>query len=938
MPAPPPLDTTLQPRQLASTSGRPRSRSLLDPRSNRDETDRRRALDDLWGAHGVAQSLLDAPGRAGRSGNASTSSLASGFGSGNASDSAYGTLDEGEPDSADIDADDDVCFSPATDEGGAWRERVAEGFTARSRRRVQAALGADAWRLRTKSDAGAYWRQVEADGEGDTAQSSPEVAQSGVFTFELAFDADSSFDSLESLDSPPPLPSIMTSLSASTFSSRSSPEPSECGESDSAAARLTIARKRRRLLPASSLGDEAGVSFLSRRHTLPRRGKYREAAPTVTFAVTPSDKRLATPSASSSSTTAQPTVRASLSLPPLTHTAIVLTFLISLASRLSPTPLVTPISPVHLRHASTPSDVFVQSVNAALAPFLVSPASLPSLALGAMNLLLLRQLEHGAAKLRSVEKLGVAAATWAAIVALRTLFGWVFGRVLGWAHPHLFSSRAIHEVGAGLAPLLLALSLLSASTSSSRPFLSSRSIAALALNFAVPISSGGAGLWIGLCAVLVGAVGSLAFLAWSFLAPSSPPPTSRLSESPPARTGRFLSSYLLLLLLPTLALRATSPSAPTAHTSASFAQLYLQHQNLLTVLLMTAPRPGNPDFLLRTIDSWLGAFPEPSPSSLSFNATADIGFVRPAPISDRLRLVVYTHFFDHPQFDHALSHFAASSKAEHYITWQRDPRAAAAANRLDQRLHVARGLEYAASLGGAYVLLTEDDFPLCEDDAELREPGELVPAGETRWGQAWEKLQAALVATNELMPDPPYTSLSSLSSLSSSFLTADPPLGHCGLFLSTGGSGLAIRTPLAARLPALLLGADDPHGDLREAAAARGEVPPQHGGEGADTPDLVIQDCLRGRLPECAVCAPGGGPAALELELALAGMGRRSARLPGGVPGERVGKSGLAGTERLLQRHLGYNASTLPGREYGKEEWACGWRQPFNGEPDILTV
>ncbi|KWU45393.1 hypothetical protein RHOSPDRAFT_16643 [Rhodotorula sp. JG-1b] len=130
--------------------------------------------------------------------------------------------------------------------------------------------------------------------------------------------------------------------------------------------------------------------------------------------------------------------------------------------------------------------------------------------------------------------------------------------------------------------------------------------------------------------------------------------------------------------------------------------------------------------------------------------------------------------------------------------------------------------------------------------------------------------------------------------------------GHCGVFFATGGSGFAVRREIAARLPALLLGAEDADGESREAAAERGEVVLKREGEDADTPDLVIQDCLRGKLAECAdLCAPA---------------------------------SGLAGTERLLQRHLGYNASTLPGRSYGSDEWACGWRQPFNGEPDVLTV
>lgn len=439
--------------------------------------------------------------------------------------------------------------------------------------------------------------------------------------------------------------------------------------------------------------------------------------------------------------------------------------------------------------------------------------------------------------------------------------------------------------------------------------------ALLAVNFALPVSKGGAGLWLGVSAVLVGLVGTFFLSLFRFFAAS--PGTPDKSASPRFSASRFLA----LALLPTLAFYAVSPFPSPIQTDLAFSQLHTAQPSLLTVLLMTAPRPGTPDFLIQTVESWLGALPDPSSPLLYDNSTTASPFT--VPTSSRLRVIVYTHFASHPIFELAQSTFASNPKAAHYIEWHRDPRAAAAQNRLDQRLHVARGLEYAASKRGAYVLLTEDDFPLCEDERPAR-------GKERSWDDAWTKLQAALVATNERMPD-----------------AHDDAPGHCGLFLATGGSGLAIRSEIAARLPALLLGSDDPHGYAREAAAARGEIVVKREGEGADTPDLVIQDCLRGRLPECAVCAPGVGTV------------KGSARLPGGVVGDRVGKSGLTGTEKLLQRHLGYNASTLPGRKYGREEWACGWRQPFvrsafrfspatdlsltrlvsqNGEPDILTV
>lgn len=341
---------------------------------------------------------------------------------------------------------------------------------------------------------------------------------------------------------------------------------------------------------------------------------------------------------------------------------------------------------------------------------------------------------------------------------------------------------------------------------------------------------------------------------------------------------------------------------------------------------MTAPRPGNPDYLVQTIESWLDALPEPS-----------LDGARNSSI-DRVRLIVYTHFLTHEIFDSARSLFSThptyAAKSAQYVEWHRDPRGA---NRLDQRLHVARGLEYAATSGGssAYVMLAEDDFPLCPDGGEEGSDRQTRSPKRGEWSSTWEELQRVLLATNTAMPDFPSTS--SLAPMS--LLEQESTAGHCGLFVATGGSGLAMRGFIAAKLPALLLGEHDARGTDRDERASRGEFSVKHEDEGADTPDLVIQDCLRGRLPECSVCEQPGQESVWDLSRA-----RRfpvgSARNPGGsgVRGDRWGKSGLAGTERLMQHHLGYNASTLPGRKYGKEEWACGWRQPFVSFPSQLGV
>ncbi|GAA5842444.1 hypothetical protein JCM9279_005385 [Rhodotorula babjevae] len=860
-----------------------------------------------------------------------------------ASDSAYGTLDELEPSLVDEEHDEDEAVEDAlawaSERGPAWKDRVEASLTERSRRRVQSAVAADGWQLRDgarggEAGDGLYWRRAlgtSSSSQVHTAQSSPDVAQEPVFSFDLAYDADSSFDSLHSLC--PPFAAHHHSASMSRCSSRSSPEPSECGESDSAATRLTMARRRRTssFLGGGETVEELATSFLARRHTLPRRHKAREVGRKPSHSSLRKSSRSSLSVSEADAALLSPAPSPTTSRASLLSTAVLLaTCVVSATSLVSPVALIVPISPVHLRHAASSSEIVKEAANAALAPLLVQP-SLPSLALAAVNLFLVHRLDTSTSTTSRRAKGALAAALWAAIVGLRVLASWIFGRVLGWAHPQFLSTRAIHEVGAGLAPLLLALSSVYLATSRRSDTITSSSCTFLAASFLVPVQHGGAGLWLGACAAIVGVVAALAITSWLAVAatPStrsssssvSPPPAAASPASSASRT--WTSTFLTVILVPSLALYPSTPRTLShASIDLAFSQLHPADPTLVTVLLMTAPRPGDPDFLVQTIESWLGAFPDvDSPSSVLVGNVSSMSHIATVPsqpplTSSRLRLVVYTHFARHLMFDLARQHFASSAKAAHYISWQRDPHALApgAHDRLDQRLHVARGLAHAAGLGGAYVLLTEDDFPLCEDERAVG--GE----GARSWSGAWTKLQAALVATNELMPDAPVLGGGGATEAS---------MGHCGLFLATGGSGLAIRTPLAARLPALLLGVNDPHGDAREAAAARGEIELRREGDGADTPDLVIQDCLRGRLPECAVCAPGGGPA---------GASGRSARRPSRWEGERRGKSGLAGTERLLQRHLGYNASTLPGRQYGREEWACGWRQPFNGEPDVLTV
>ncbi|ORE05508.1 hypothetical protein BCV72DRAFT_306362 [Rhizopus microsporus var. microsporus] len=102
---------------------------------------------------------------------------------------------------------------------------------------------------------------------------------------------------------------------------------------------------------------------------------------------------------------------------------------------------------------------------------------------------------------------------------------------------------------------------------------------------------------------------------------------------------------------------------------------------------------------------------------------------------------------------------------------------------------------------------------------------------------------------------------------------------HCGIFVGTGGSGLFLK-PELARLTSQLL--------LKYA-----HMPP----------DIIIQQCLLGHLPECSACADS-----------------------------------LVTSKTLLMYHIGYNTSTSEDRVYKKNEFQCGWRHPFNGDPSVITL
>jgi hypothetical protein len=258
-------------------------------------------------------------------------------------------------------------------------------------------------------------------------------------------------------------------------------------------------------------------------------------------------------------------------------------------------------------------------------------------------------------------------------------------------------------------------------------------------------------------------------------------------------------------------------------TSVMNAELFPDEPYLITFIVLTAPRPGDPDFLITTINSYLEHFPE-EPKRGSLYA--------------RIQFVVYTHFTKHIMFDRARRIIGETKKGQKYIRWFREE-----GTRRDQRMHLAKALRGASRRWRtAYVGIIEDDFPLCQ-------------------GQ-WREFMHIIWEANQRVP------------------------GHCGIFVGTGGSGLLFRRDVALLASELLMREKKKPKDKRE------------------PPDVTLQRCIRGTHERCAAkCSHT-----------------------------------LVTSRTLLMHHVGYNTSTSDDRVYAQDMFQCGWRQPFNGEPDVISI
>lgn len=302
---------------------------------------------------------------------------------------------------------------------------------------------------------------------------------------------------------------------------------------------------------------------------------------------------------------------------------------------------------------------------------------------------------------------------------------------------------------------------------------------------------------------------------------------------------RFLSVFPLLTNSTTLPnTDATSMSADT---------LYNQFPILLSLVVITAPRINEPKYLLKTIDSLIGIYPRTMTDQLY----------------SRVSISVYTEFtaFQHPVFTHAF--LTTDTETVNFIQYGKLLKEE---NDLviyteedtgrNQAKHFSNAIKYALEENLAFIMLIEDDFPLCQG--------------------AWPLLLSIMKRAYA-----PFPRLED---------------GPCGVFVGSGGSGLIIRRDIARIVSRILL--------------TYSALPT----------DIIIQDCLRGKLQECAICLPRDGVGGQRHEGAL------------------VGGGGLVVGQRMIMRHVGFNASTFDDREYYEGDFQCGWRHPLNGESDVTVL
>ncbi|CAO3594119.1 unnamed protein product [Absidia cylindrospora] len=479
------------------------------------------------------------------------------------------------------------------------------------------------------------------------------------------------------------------------------------------------------------------------------------------------------------------------------------------------------------------------------------------------------------------------------VCAIRQGLGFLFSRATGWAIPTLFFSDSIHECNQGLAPFLFALLIIQSASIGDKYILIfgddkdsnykltihkvTLQLSMLLVNYMVKNI-----LWWSLTGLITGYLATIIIQTiyltredegyyylthpsddqeqGSTLTPLHATITQEKDRQPPLLSSwnGFLDPYRrtpLWRVLWSAIKRGSLVMAMTLLLLLTFNAYYTRENfvdemtlnnmlskdaYLFSFVVMTAPRRGDPPFLTQTLQSYLDQWPLlPSVPELPVDTITTTPSNVTSSTATTGRLL-----YDRIQL-FVYTHFSDHLEYDRaYERFGQDPKGKQYIKWVhEQGYELNHRLHISSALQHATSNGPSTYVALLEDDFPI--------CGR----HAWREIEHVVYEANRKVPD------------------------HCGVFVGTGGSGLFLKSDIAILISRLLLEYTD--------------IPP----------DIVIQKCLLGELPECRACSQT-----------------------------------LVVSKTLLMHHIGFNASTSADRQYKKNEFQCGWRHPFNGDPNVITM
>lgn len=284
---------------------------------------------------------------------------------------------------------------------------------------------------------------------------------------------------------------------------------------------------------------------------------------------------------------------------------------------------------------------------------------------------------------------------WIAIALARTLVGFLLTRSVGWAFPRLFSHHALYEVSSGYGPLLLGSLLMSDRVEVSKVFGCQRHLQYLVVGLALTLCWMDMEPWTyGIASLIVGVLLSIQSVISHTLT----------KARHPLQLNPFHKN--------------TGPQSPSTKIRTVLALISLiALTNTLTSWIYPMPQvpmPGTPFPPARLLDIVVLSYPRPDKKATKTILANTLESYLPL-LSSTVGLAVFTHAIEHPAFDDVRESIGSSQN----ILFYRDTDTHADAHS-GQYLHLAEAFRWQAERGlrqAEWVMLVEDDFPLCGKEA-----------------------------------------------------------------------------------------------------------------------------------------------------------------------------------------------------------------------------